>query len=51
MRIPVPNKFHLREAAVQVVRLYEAWGKPEQATVWKVKLGLPDLPAEVLARP
>ena len=34
-----------------MVRLYEAWGKPEQAAAWKAKLGLPDLPADVFARP
>ena len=50
-RITVPDQFRLREAAVRVVRLYEAWGKPEKATEWKAKLGMPDLPAEVFARP
>ena len=50
-RITAPDRFRLREAAVRVVRLYEAWGKPEQATEWKAKLGMPDLPAEVFARP
>jgi hypothetical protein len=33
-------KSHLSEAAERVVRLYEAWGKPEQAAAWKAKLGL-----------
>jgi hypothetical protein len=41
----------LFEAAERVVRLYEAWGKPGQATAWKSKLGLADLPADVFARP
>jgi hypothetical protein len=50
-RIPVPDRFRLREAAERVVRLYEEWNKPEQATARKAKLGMPDLPAEVFARP
>jgi hypothetical protein len=50
-RIIVPDRFRLREAAERVIRLYEAWGKPDQAAVWKVKLGMPDLPADVFARP
>ena len=29
--------------------LYEAWGKPDQATAWKAKVGMPDLPADVFA--
>lgn len=41
----------LSEVASRVVRLYEAWGKPEQAAAWKAKLGLADLPADVFARP
>ena len=50
-KIPAPGKPRLAEAAVRVVRLYEAWGKPEQAAAWKAKLGLTDLPADVFARP
>jgi hypothetical protein len=50
-RIPAPEGFRLREAAERVIRLYEEWNQPEQATAWKAKLGLPDLPAEVFARP
>ena len=46
-RIAVPERSRLREAAERVVRLYEAWGKPEQAAAWKAKLGMPDLPADV----
>jgi hypothetical protein len=34
-----------------VVRLYEAWGKTEQATAWKARLGMADLPEDVFARP
>jgi hypothetical protein len=50
-RMPVPERFRLREAAERVVRLYEQWSKPDQATAWKAKLGMPDLPADVFARP
>jgi serine/threonine protein kinase len=49
--IPPPARPRLPEAAVRVVRLYEAWGKPEQAAAWKAKLGLEDLPADVFAPP
>jgi hypothetical protein len=50
-KIPAAGKPRLPEAAVRVVRLYEAWGKPDKAAEWKAKLGLTDLPAEVFARP
>jgi tetratricopeptide (TPR) repeat protein len=51
VRIAVPARPRLREAAERVIRLYEAWGKPDQAAMWKTKLGMPDLPADVFARP
>ena len=35
----------------RVVRLYEDWGKAERAALWKARLGMPDLPADVFARP
>jgi hypothetical protein len=50
-RIHVPERLRLLGAAERVVHLYENWGKPEQAGAWKMKLGLPDLPADVFARP
>ncbi len=50
-RITVPDRSLLREAAERVVRLYEGWSKADQATAWKAKLEIPDLPAEVFARP
>jgi hypothetical protein len=49
--IPATSGFLLREGAERVVRLYEAWGKGGEATAWKAKLGMPDLPADVFARP
>ena len=50
-RIDVPERFRLREAAERVVHLYEAWNQPDRAAAWKAKLGMPDLPADVFARP
>jgi serine/threonine protein kinase/tetratricopeptide (TPR) repeat protein len=50
-RIPVSERFRLREAAERVIRLYEDWGKSEQAAAWKTKVGMSDLPADVFARP
>jgi tetratricopeptide (TPR) repeat protein len=47
--IPPEGRPRLAEAALRVIRLYEAWGKPGQATAWKEKLGLADLPADVFA--
>jgi serine/threonine protein kinase/tetratricopeptide (TPR) repeat protein len=48
--IPPAGKPRLTEAAERVVRLYEAWGKADQAAAWKERLGLADLPADVFAR-
>jgi hypothetical protein len=50
-RIAFPERSRLREAAERVIRLYQEWGKPDQATTWKAKLGMPDLPPDILARP
>ncbi len=50
-RVPLTDRFRVPAAADQVVRLYEQWGKPDQATAWKEKLGLRDLPAAVFALP
>jgi hypothetical protein len=50
-RIPAQAKARLAEAAVRVVRLYEEWNKSGQATAWRAKLGMSDLPADVFARP
>jgi hypothetical protein len=35
-----------------VVKLCEAWGKPEKAAEWRAKLGLsgPELPGDVFTR-
>jgi serine/threonine protein kinase/tetratricopeptide (TPR) repeat protein len=50
-RIPATGRSDLSEAAGRVVRLYEAWSRPEQARSWSEKLGLADLPSDVFARP
>jgi serine/threonine protein kinase len=50
-KMSAPAKPLLTEAAQRVVRLYEAWGKVEQAAGWKTKLGMADLPADVFATP
>jgi non-specific serine/threonine protein kinase/serine/threonine-protein kinase len=51
-RIPASLRIsRLAEASERVVRLYEGWGRPEQAAEWKRKLALCDLPTDVFARP
>jgi serine/threonine protein kinase/Flp pilus assembly protein TadD len=52
-RIPQFVKVILMEAGERVVALYEAWGKPDQATAWRAKLppASAELPADVFARP
>lgn len=37
-KIPARSKKYLTEALEQLVQLYDAWGKPEQAKVWRQKL-------------
>ena len=44
-------KLRVPQAGGRIVQLYDAWGKPAKAAVWKAKLGLTDLPADVFARP
>ena len=51
LRIAMPDRPRLREAAERVIRFYEQWNKPDQATSWKARLGIPDFPADVFARP
>jgi hypothetical protein len=40
-------------AAGRIVKLYEAWGKPEKATAWRRQLEplTPELPADAFAPP
>jgi hypothetical protein len=40
----------LRETLDRLITLYEAWGKPEQAAVWRRKLMDHDFPADPFAR-
>ena len=49
--LPHRRDVTLHEAAERVIRLYEAWGKPQLANDWKKRLDLADLPADVFARP
>jgi hypothetical protein len=50
-RITVALRWRLPEAAGRIARLYEAWDRPDQASAWKARLGLRDLPADVFAGP
>ncbi len=50
-KIPAIKRFRLRQVAKRVVALYEAWGKPEKANEWRIKLGLAELPEDVFAPP
>ena len=47
-RIPASKKVRLTEAGERIVRLYEAWGKPEEAETWRARLATP-LPWSSLA--
>ena len=40
-KLPGPAKARLNKAAERVVRLYEAWDKPEKAAEWRTLLGMP----------
>ncbi len=44
-KIPPPAQPRLTDAADRVVKLYEAWGKPEKAAEWRAKLGKPSVEA------
>jgi serine/threonine protein kinase len=50
-KIGAQDRQRLIGAAERVVHLYENWGKPDTATSWKVKLGMPDLPVNVFTWP
>jgi serine/threonine protein kinase len=49
--IPASNQKRPAEAAERIVRLYEALRRPDRAADWKAKLGIPELPTDVFARP
>jgi tetratricopeptide (TPR) repeat protein len=44
-RIPPPGRPRFTEAAERVLKLYEAWGKPEKAAEWRAKLAKPSATA------
>jgi hypothetical protein len=50
--IAAAGKPRLPEAGERLVKLYDAWGKPEKAAQWRNKLGFrfPELPSNVFAR-
>jgi hypothetical protein len=50
-RIPALAKPRLLMAAERVVLLYEEWQRSREADEWKRRLGMPDLPASLFARP
>jgi hypothetical protein len=37
-KIPAPRKRYLAEAGERVLRLYEDWGKPDEAAKWRARL-------------
>jgi hypothetical protein len=47
----VSDRSRLLEVAERMVRLYQAWDCPDQVTMWEAKLGMPELPTDVFARP
>jgi serine/threonine protein kinase/tetratricopeptide (TPR) repeat protein len=49
--IPPGGKIRLTEATERLMQLYEAWGEPGKAAVWRARLGRTDLPADVFAGP
>ncbi len=52
-KIPPGGNVRMTEAIDQLVQLYEAWGQPERAAMWRAKLppAAAELPADVFARP
>jgi hypothetical protein len=50
-KIPAVSKAHVRNAAAQVVHLYEAWGKPDLARSWAAKVGVVSVPDDRDKRP
>jgi eukaryotic-like serine/threonine-protein kinase len=49
--MPPDRNITLTEAIKRLVQLYEAWGRPEEAAVWRAHLGPTDLPADVFVGP
>ena len=45
--IPPQGTPRLTEAAERLVRLYELWGRPDEAAAWKARLGLADREAKM----
>jgi eukaryotic-like serine/threonine-protein kinase len=49
-QIPPRDKPRLTEAADRLVKLYEAWGKPEKAAEWRKRLAEAKAPAQPAAK-
>jgi eukaryotic-like serine/threonine-protein kinase len=49
-RIPASKKVVLIESCKRILRLYEAWGRPEQAAAWRARLRPPPTPAKSKSR-
>jgi hypothetical protein len=49
-KMAAASKARVLDAAGQLVRLYEAWGKPAKARSWAERVGLADLPIGVFAK-
>lgn len=49
--IPAYSKIYRIEAARSIVRLYEAWGKSDEAKIWRETIPPLDLPSNVFATP
>jgi hypothetical protein len=50
-KISASARCRLVEAAERVIRLYQAWDKPDQVARWRAKLGLIELPGDVFEPP
>ena len=45
-KLPASKKIYLTEAGERIVRLYEAWGKTDEALAWRAKLTPPSTPVK-----
>ena len=49
-KLPASKKIYLTEAGERNLRLYEAWGRTEQAAAWRAKLNSPPTPVKPNSR-
>jgi eukaryotic-like serine/threonine-protein kinase len=45
-KLPASKKIYVTEAGERIVRLYEAWGRTDEALAWRAKLTPPPAPAK-----